>query len=169
MVRLSQLTHFARRRISNLRGLILRPRRVGPPFSTSAANPRQMRDSGKSENISRLPGAWFGCLRGSRLTLLHLDGDLLLHECRSKMVLNDLKSGRVHECVHEAIEHGVQLVFIRPGRPVENGFIESFNGRLRDEFLNVEWLASLGDPPMDAEGRREINSTSTFPNGGPRL
>ena len=34
---------------------------------------------------------------------------------------------------------------IRPGRPVENGFIESFNGRLRDEFLNVEWFASLDD------------------------
>jgi putative transposase len=41
---------------------------------------------------------------------------------------------------HEA---GVQLDFIRPGRPVENGFIESFNGRLRDKFLNVEWFASL--------------------------
>jgi hypothetical protein len=30
------------------------------------------------------------------------------------------------------------LDFIRPGRPVENGYIESFNGRLRDECLNVE-------------------------------
>jgi putative transposase len=39
----------------------------------------------------------------------------------------------------------VQLCFIRPGRPVENGFIESFNGRLRDECLNVEWFASLED------------------------
>ena len=52
-------------------------------------------------------------------------------------------AGRVLEAW--AIEHGVQLVFIRPGRPVENGFIESFNGRLRDEFLNVEWLASLDE------------------------
>jgi transposase InsO family protein len=42
-----------------------------------------------------------------------------------------------------AIESGVQLAFIRPGRPVENSFIESFNGRLRDECLNVEWFASL--------------------------
>lgn len=42
-----------------------------------------------------------------------------------------------------AMESGVQLCFIRPGRPVENGFIESFNGRLRDECLNVEWFASL--------------------------
>jgi putative transposase len=39
----------------------------------------------------------------------------------------------------------VRLCFIRPGRPVENGFIESFNGRLRDECLKVEWFASLAD------------------------
>jgi len=32
-----------------------------------------------------------------------------------------------------------------PPRPVENGFIESFNGRLRDECLNVEWFSSLDD------------------------
>ena len=44
-----------------------------------------------------------------------------------------------------AIRHGVQLCFIRPGRPVENGFIESFNGRLRDECLNVEWFHSIRD------------------------
>ena len=41
--------------------------------------------------------------------------------------------------------HDVQLCFIRPGRPVENGFIESFNGTLRDECLNVEWFVSLAD------------------------
>ena len=43
----------------------------------------------------------------------------------------------------ERWETACSLCFIRPGRPVENGFIESFNGRLRDEFLNVEWFASL--------------------------
>lgn len=42
-----------------------------------------------------------------------------------------------------AIQHEVQLCFIRPGRPVENGFIESFNARLRDECLNVEWFGTL--------------------------
>ena len=44
-----------------------------------------------------------------------------------------------------AMANDVQLCFIRPGRPVENGFIESFNGRLRDECLNVEWFSSLDD------------------------
>jgi putative transposase len=44
-----------------------------------------------------------------------------------------------------AMAHDVQLCFIRPGRPVKNSFIESFNGRLRDECLNVEWFSSLED------------------------
>jgi len=39
----------------------------------------------------------------------------------------------------------VRLDFIRPGRPVQNGFIESFNGRLRDECLNGEIFFDLAD------------------------
>jgi putative transposase len=38
---------------------------------------------------------------------------------------------------------GVRLHFIRPGRPVENAFIESFNGRFRDECLNTNWFHGL--------------------------
>jgi len=44
-----------------------------------------------------------------------------------------------------AYQHGVQLDFIRPGRPVENSYIESFNGRLRDECLNVEVFFTILD------------------------
>jgi len=42
-----------------------------------------------------------------------------------------------------AYRRGVQLDFIRPGKPVENAFIESFNGRLRDECLNVYSFESI--------------------------
>jgi hypothetical protein len=42
-------------------------------------------------------------------------------------------------------QHGIQLDFIRPKRPVENGFIETFDGRLRDEWLNVEVFIPLED------------------------
>ena len=42
-----------------------------------------------------------------------------------------------------AYGHGIELDFIRPGKPVENGYIESFNGRLRDELLNTELLCTL--------------------------
>jgi len=46
---------------------------------------------------------------------------------------------------HWAYSNGVHLDFIRPGRPVENGYIESFNGKLRDECLNVEVFFSVAD------------------------
>ena len=42
-------------------------------------------------------------------------------------------------------ENGVALHFIRPAKPTENGHIESFNGRLRDECLNVNWFIDLAD------------------------
>jgi putative transposase len=41
--------------------------------------------------------------------------------------------------------HDVQLYFSRPGKPVDNAFIESFNGRLRDECLNTHWFYGLED------------------------
>ncbi len=44
-----------------------------------------------------------------------------------------------------ASRHGVQLDCLRPGKPVENAFIESFHGRLRDECLNVHQFASLAE------------------------
>ena len=44
-----------------------------------------------------------------------------------------------------AYRHGIHLDFFRPGKPVENCFIESFNGRLRDECLNVEVFFTLED------------------------
>ncbi len=42
-----------------------------------------------------------------------------------------------------AYRRGVKLNFIRPGKPVENAFAESFNGRLRDECLNTNWFMSV--------------------------
>lgn len=42
-----------------------------------------------------------------------------------------------------AYRHQVKLHFIEPGKPTQNGKIESFNGKLRDECLNLEWFASL--------------------------
>lgn len=40
---------------------------------------------------------------------------------------------------------GVTLQFSRPGKPVDNTFIEAFNGRMRDECLNQSWFLSLPD------------------------
>jgi len=42
-----------------------------------------------------------------------------------------------------AVEHNVQLLFIQPGKPTQNAFIESFNSRVRDEFLNANRFRTI--------------------------
>lgn len=44
-----------------------------------------------------------------------------------------------------AVDHNVQLHFIDPGKPAQNAWIESFNARVRDEFLNVQAFWALPD------------------------
>lgn len=53
-----------------------------------------------------------------------------------------------------AYAHGVKLDFIRPGKPVENAVIESFNGRFRDECLNAQVFISLHDARRKIEAWR---------------
>lgn len=53
-----------------------------------------------------------------------------------------------------AYRRGVQLDFTRPGKPTDNGHIESFNGRLRDECLNVQQFVSLADAREKIEAWR---------------
>jgi len=54
-----------------------------------------------------------------------------------------------------AYKNGVHLDYIRPGKPVENAFIESFNGRLRDECLNANMFFSLEDASSKLEAWRQ--------------
>ena len=53
-----------------------------------------------------------------------------------------------------AYRRDVQLDFTRPGKPTENAFIESFNGRLRDECLNVNQFESIEDAKRKIEAWR---------------
>jgi putative transposase len=50
-----------------------------------------------------------------------------------------------------AYARGVTLCFIRPGKPVENAYIESFNGKFRDECLNEHWFVSVADAKVMIE------------------
>ncbi len=57
-----------------------------------------------------------------------------------------------------AYERGVQLRLIEPGKPNQNAYVESFNGRLRDECLNEHWFPSLLHARTQIETwRREYN------------
>ena len=57
-----------------------------------------------------------------------------------------------------AYEKQVTMDFLRPGKPTDNAFIESFNGSLRDECLNVHGFLSLEDAQEKIEHwRQEYN------------
>lgn len=61
-----------------------------------------------------------------------------------------------------AAQHGVHLHFIQPGKPVQNAFIESFNGKFRDECLNEHWFLTLQEAQLVIEAwRREYNEERT--------
>ena len=60
---------------------------------------------------------------------------------------------------HWAYQTGVALDFIDPGKPQQNGFVESFNGKCRDECLNEHWFMSLWDArTITARFRWEYNN-----------
>ena len=48
-------------------------------------------------------------------------------------------------------EHKIQLIHIQPGRPMQNGRVESFNGRFRDECLNAHWFPTLAEAQEKVE------------------
>jgi len=61
-----------------------------------------------------------------------------------------------------AYHHQVRIDFSRPGKPTDNAHVESFNGTLRAECLDVHWFASLTEAKQVIEGwRREYNEKSS--------
>jgi putative transposase len=68
-----------------------------------------------------------------------------------------------------AHDHGVVLAFIRPGKPVENAYCESFNGKFRDECLNTHWFLNVADAQREIERWRvEYNTERSHKNLGRR-
>jgi putative transposase len=53
-----------------------------------------------------------------------------------------------------AYKAGVSLRFIRPGKPIENAYVESFNGKFRDECLNEHWFLNMADAQQVIEAWR---------------
>jgi putative transposase len=67
----------------------------------------------------------------------------------------EFTSQALDEWVHR---QGIKLDFSRPGKPTDNGFIESFNGKLRAECLNQHWFSSIQEARSIIEAwRREYN------------
>ena len=64
-----------------------------------------------------------------------------------------------------AHRRGVHIHFIRPGKPVENAYAESFNGKLRDECLNENWFITMEDARTRIEAWR-IDYNQVRPHSG---
>ena len=101
---------------------------------------------------------------------LHIEVDTSLTGERVARVLSDLvrQHGKPHVLQIDngpefrgkdldlwAYQNTVNLHFIQPGKPTQNGIIESFNGKLRDECLNMEWFTSLQEARQMLERWRQ--------------
>jgi putative transposase len=58
-----------------------------------------------------------------------------------------------------AYQHQVEIRFIRPGKPIENAYVESFNGKFRDECLNEHWFLSVAEARTIIEAWRHDYNT----------
>ena len=58
-----------------------------------------------------------------------------------------------------AKDSGVRLHFITPGKPTENGYIESFNGKFRDECLNLNWFQDPAESKGIRPSRHKVQSS----------
>jgi len=111
-------------------------------------------DDGTHESVAALPEHAIG---GHHLTRI-LDR-LAWPRGRPKIIRTDNgKEFTGKAMLTWAHERGVILRLIEPGKPTQNAYIESFNGRLRDECLNEHWFTSLGHARVVIEAwRREYN------------
>ena len=120
--------------------------------------------------ISGKPLKWFAITDEYTRECLALEVDrsitaekvvgILVNLFISRGVPNHIRSDNGPEFIAEAIgEHtrrtGLEILYIEPGSPWENGYAESFFSRLRDELLNVEEFANLAEARWFARRRKE--------------
>ena len=85
--------------------------------------------------------------------------ELFVHRGVPEFIRSDNGSEFTAQAVRDWLEAlGVRTLYIEPGSPWENGYVESFNGKLRDELLNVEIFDTLWEAKVLVERwRREYN------------
>ena len=112
--------------------------------------------------------------------------DVLSHECLASFADTSLPSSRIVALLEEialergypervmcdngpefrsrafdawAYDHGITIAFIQPGKPVQNAFVESFNGKMRNEWLNAHWWRTITEAKAGSEEFRRIHNT----------
>lgn len=82
---------------------------------------------------------------------LFMDCIAVEHGLPKRLRMDNGPEFRSKAVVEWALERGVRLEYIQPGKPTQNAFIESFNARLREECLDQELLLSLEDAKQKVE------------------
>jgi putative transposase len=86
--------------------------------------------------------------------------DVFIKRGTPQFIRSDNGPEFVAQLVRDALHHmGVQTAFIEPGSPWENGYIESFNGKLRDELLNGEIFDTVAEARVITEQWRNHYNT----------
>jgi len=112
------------------------------------------------DNVSRVSPALEAdfSLTGKHVTQV-LDRASALHGLPKAICVDNGPEFSGRELDAWAYRRGVKLCFSRPGKPTDNAFVESFNGRLRDECLNTHWFERLDEAKSNLEDwRREYNT-----------
>jgi putative transposase len=97
-------------------------------------------------------------LPGKRVVRL-LDHLLLWHGAPKQITLDNGPEFTGQALEVWAYAHSVTLDFIEPGKPTQNGYLESFTGKFRDECLNIPWVRSLADARQIIEECRDTYNT----------
>jgi transposase InsO family protein len=123
--------------------LMIRSRRIGPDPLVGIARMREILDTGDSWSWS--------------LTCL---ADLFVRNGPPEHIRSDYGSEFAAKAVRGWLERvGAKTLFIEPGSPWENGYCESFNGKLRDEALEPEFFYALKEAQVNVERwRTEYNT-----------
>ncbi|WP_188904871.1 integrase core domain-containing protein [Deinococcus aerophilus] len=92
-------------------------------------------------------------------TVVRLLADAIQERGKPKVLLTDKGPEFTGSALDQwAYMQGITHQFIDPGKPVQNAYIESFNGRMRDGFLNVHWFLSMPQARLSlAIWRRDYN------------
>ena len=165
---LGQIKHKRVQRLYRLEGLAIRrrkrkrvaraPRGMGPVVWTRGeawavdfmqdvlADGRRFRTLNVLDTVTRecLALEVDTSLPGQRVVRL-LDQLILWHGAPKQITLDNGPEFTGQALDAWAYQHHVVLQFIDPGKPTQNGYLESFNGKFRDECLNVHWFRSLAD------------------------
>jgi putative transposase len=86
--------------------------------------------------------------------------EVLMHVGKGRKLPRTIRVDNGPEFISKVLDqwaylNGVELDFSRPGKPTDNGLIEAFNGRLRQECLNESWFLSLEDAREKVESWRQ--------------